>query len=121
MDKEAYMELVISELMRYIHTRERKYTKLTAESLAVSSMWKLMNSDKFTRREDSIEETVPKPRRIPHSPELILNFTAHAHHGEPMISSPNDRLIYSIISDIPRRHFIVDRFCCREVHKPEWL
>jgi len=121
MDKESYGKLVISELMRYIHTRERKYSRTTAESQAVHSVWQLMNSDCFEKRDDALEETVPKPRRIPHSPELILNFTAHAHHGEPLISSPDDRLIYSMLSGIVHRHFIVDRFCCREVEKVEWM
>ena len=121
MDKEEYRKLVISEMMRYIHMRERKYSCLSAESQAVSSIWKLLNSDSFARRESSLEVTVPKPRRIPHSPELILSFTAHAHHGEPLISSPEDRLIYSMTSGIPRRHFIIDRYSCRQVQKPEWL
>ena len=30
MDKEAYRKLVISEMMRYIHLRERRYSGLTA-------------------------------------------------------------------------------------------
>ena len=121
MEKEAYKKLVISEMMRYIHLRERNYSGLTAESQAVLSIWTLMNSDQFSHRESSLDVSVPKPRRIPHSPELILNFTAHAHHGEPLTSSPDDRLIYSLTSGIPKSHFIVNHFTCREVQKPEWM
>ena len=98
MEKDEYRKLVISEMMRYIHLRERNCSGLTAEGQAVTSVWTLMNSDQFAGRESSMNVTVPKPHRIPHSPQLILSFTAHAHHGEPLESSPDDRLIHSLIS-----------------------
>ncbi|MBQ8369816.1 MAG: hypothetical protein IJ497_00435 [Clostridia bacterium] len=120
-DRQAYESLVITELMRYVHTHERHCDKLTPESQAVYAMWQLANSDRFKKRPDHLEETVPKPRRIDPSPKLVLDFTAHAHHGEPMTSSPNDRLLYALSSGIPKRHFIINRFSCREVKPNEWL
>ncbi len=120
MKQDAYENLVMSELMRYIHLREREYSKLTAESQAVYSVWKLLNSEMFSARDTVLHENVPLPREIPHSPTLTLNFSAHKHHNEPMTSSPDDRVLYSRISDVPCRHFIIDRFCCREVSHAEW-
>jgi len=115
MDKEEYADLVISELMRYIHLNERKYSKITAESQAVYSMWKLMNAERFPERARSLQENVPLPREIPLSPKLILKFSAHTHHRNPMIPSPDDRILYSRASDVPCRHFIIDRYCCHEI------
>ena len=121
MDRQAYEKLVITELMRYIHTRERQYDKLTPDSQAVYAMWQLANSDRFKKRPDHLEESVPKPAWIDPSPKVILNFTAHAHHDEPMVASPDDRLLYAISTRNPKRHFIINRFECREIQPNEWL
>lgn len=120
MEKADYEDLVISELMRYIHLSERKYSRVTADSQAVYSVWKLMNSREFTRRENSFEENVRKTGKFPESNEPVLAFTAHAHHGEPLISSPDDRLLYALTADLRKRHFIVDRFSCRVIDSCEW-
>ncbi|MBQ2726178.1 MAG: hypothetical protein IJF78_10765 [Clostridia bacterium] len=120
MDKAAYEELVISETMRYIHLHERKYSRVTEDSQAVYSVWRLMNSGKFTRRENSFEEKVRTPGKFTETSEPVPAFTAHAHHGEPLISSPDDRLLYALTSDLHKRHFIVDRFSCRIIDSCEW-
>ena len=120
MEIEDYKELMISELMRYICVREQEYDKTAAESQAVYSVWKLLNAEKFPERETSLSENVPLPADGELTKDTILKFTAHIHCDESLASSPDDRVLYSSTVGIPCRHFITDRYCCREVKDSEW-
>lgn len=117
---EDYKDLMISELMRYICVKEHEYDKTAAESQAVYSTWKLLNAEKFPQRENSLIENVPLAETEVYSPGTILKFTAHIHCEKSMASSPDDRVLYSRVCCVPCRHFITDRFCCREVDASEW-
>ena len=106
-------DAILYELMRYAFF-ERKDVDMSDEFGAmVYSLWFLQNPLALSERESvGTVGDYRKNFKCFKNKTKTIPFTAHSHENEPLIPSPDDMLIYSVINrENPRAiHFISDRF-----------
>ena len=143
MPKDSYHNRLIPELIRYAKLRSMNPDQLDEDGAAIYAIWYTQNAEDCPERgifctlpkqNDPVITTcasarkiygdvrlgeIPVPQRRP-SKSRGIRFTVHTHPNEPLIPSPDDRMVYQRMNAAaedgnPMIHFITDGFLCRKV------
>ena len=102
------------EFIRYAVLSRDDFDLSDEFSAAIYSTWYLMNPLSLDGR-DNVGTVPPFSTELPkEKSDGAIKFTAHAHHAEPQIASPDDLIIYSMSND-ETENFITDRFSCKKI------
>lgn len=91
---------------------------------AMYSVWKLLNIKNYQNRSNYvsnvpcvIEKFGDICSSVPGDSRSGVRFSAHSHKGGILDQSPDDIVVYALISDISDVNFIVDDFNCRKIEE----
>jgi len=105
------------ELIRYAILKRDDFDFSDEFSAAIYSTWYLMNPLSLNGR-DIVGTVSPYDSALPaDKAEGAIGFTAHAHAEEPQTPSPDDLIIYSLMTsqNDDTVNFITDRFSCKKI------
>lgn len=103
----------------HLHIEAVRQAELSREDLdlsneydvAVYAIWYLLNPVHAKER-DSVGTSEVCHKQIPEETAGFMKFTAHGHHHQPLLPSPDDRRLYASLRNFSYAfiHFVTDRF-----------